>query len=199
MGAPLPMFVALLRGINVSGHNKIPMTELRSVCVELGWGDVQTYIQSGNVVFRADAPTPILEGALEQAVERRFGLSVPVVVRAGAEWASYTRNNPFREASEREPSLVMLALAKAAPRDDTVQRLQERATNGETVAQVGDALWIHYAGGAGRSKLSPALLDRTVGSPVTTRNWRTVLNLEKLILPPPGRVECRARPGDEIS
>ena len=75
----------------------------------------------------------------------------------------------------------MLALAKAPPSSDAVQALQERAANGERVVRTGDALWIHYAGGAGRSKLSPALLDRLVGSPMTTRNWRTVLKVGELV------------------
>jgi uncharacterized protein (DUF1697 family) len=74
----------------------------------------------------------------------------------------------------------MLALSKAAPHRDAVDGLHERAANGERITQVGDAIWIHYAGGVARSKLSPALLDRLVGSPVTGRNWRTVLKLDEL-------------------
>ena len=80
----------------------------------------------------------------------------------------------------REPNLVMLALSREPPDPSTVDRLRERATAGERIERVGDALWIHYAGGAGRSKLAPGGLDRVVGSPVTTRNWRTVLKLGEL-------------------
>ena len=177
---PPARFVALLRGINVGGRNSIPMLELRSLCLNLRWADVHTYIQSGNVIFRAAAPAATLEGELEQAIERRFGLSVPVMVRAAADWTRYFGSNPFPEASASEPNLVMLALAKAPPKGGAVQGLQERATSGERIVQAGDALWIHYAGGAGRSKLSPAVLDRLVGSPVTTRNWRTVIKLKEL-------------------
>jgi uncharacterized protein (DUF1697 family) len=74
----------------------------------------------------------------------------------------------------------MLALSKAAPKSDAVKGLRERAANGERVIRVGDALWIHFRSGVARSKLSPALLDRLAGSPVTTRNWRTVLKLDEL-------------------
>lgn len=74
----------------------------------------------------------------------------------------------------------------APPRDDAVDGLRERAVNGERVRRVGDVLWIHYPGGAGRSKLSPGLLDRFVGSPVTTRNWRTVRKLAELAGIPDG-------------
>lgn len=176
----MPTFIALLRGINVGGHNQIPMGELRSLCEGLGWADVQTYIQSGNVVFRADAAAPALEDALGRAIERGFGLSIPVLVRSAAEWAEYLRGNPFPDASDAEPNLVMLALSKNPPAHTAADELGRRGDRGERVALVGDALWIHFAGGAGRSKLSPAALDRLAGSPVTTRNWRTVLKLAEL-------------------
>jgi uncharacterized protein (DUF1697 family) len=172
--------IALLRGINVGGHNKIPMAELRSLCGDLGWGDVRSYIQSGNLVFRADGAVAALEELLEGAIERRFGLAIPVIIRSAAAWPGYLSGNPFPEASQREPNLVMLALSKAPPRPDAVAALQERASGGERVEQVGDALWMHFDGGVARSKLSPAVFDRLVGSPVTTRNWRTVLELNEL-------------------
>ena len=173
-------FIALLRGINVGGRNKVPMPELRAVCGDLGWEGVATYIQSGNVVFRAGGRPASLEGELERAIEERFDLSVSVVVRAAADWPDYVTGNPFPKASESEPNLVMLALSKEPPKQDAVECLRERAADGERIERFDDALWIHYAGGSGRSKLSPSILDRLVGSPVTTRNWRTVLKIEEL-------------------
>lgn len=177
--------IALLRGINVSGRNRIPMQELRTLCTELGWADVQSYIQSGNLVFRAAAAPAILEGELEQAIQRRFDLSIPVLVRSAGDWQAYTQSNPFPDASSTEPNRVMLALSKLPPKPDAAAKLQERAANGERVVQRDDALWIHYSAGVGSSKLSPALLDRLVGSSVTGRNWRTVLQLEELVRPAP--------------
>jgi uncharacterized protein (DUF1697 family) len=170
-------YIALLRGINVSGRNKIPMSELRSLCAELGWRDVQSYIQSGNLVFRAGAAPDKLETELEQAIKRHFGLSISIIVRAAADWPAYVAGNPFPQPSETEPKAVMLALSKAPPNADSAEKLRERAADCERVVQVGDALWLHYGGGMARTKLSPALLDRLVGSPVTARNWRTVLTL----------------------
>ncbi len=177
----LDTFIALLRGINVGGHNKIPMPELRSICADLGWDDVQSYIQSGNLVFKAGTTPANLEDELERAIERRFGLSIPVIVRAGTDWSAYVKGNPYPQASQSEPNLVMLTFSKAPPKQDAVDGLRERALNNERIVQVGDALWIHYGGGVGKSKLSPALLDRLVGSPVTTRNLRTVLKLDELV------------------
>lgn len=175
----LSSFIALLRGINVGGV-RVPMPELRSLCEERGWADVQTYIQSGNVLFRAQGEPARLEEELEEAVERRFGFSVSVLVRSADEWPAYVQGNPFQEESRSEPNLVMLAFSKEPPKSDAADLLQERAAGGERVVRVGDALWIHFASGSARSKLTPALLDRLAGSPVTTRNWRTVLKLEEL-------------------
>jgi len=175
-----PVRIALLRGINVGGRNRIPMAGLRSLCEGLGWVDVRSYLQSGNLVFRSGAPREELERALEDALERRSGLTIPVLVRTAAEWSAHLRGNPFPEASQREPNLVMLALPKAPPAPDAEAGLQERATAGERVVRVGDALWIHFVDGVARSRLSPALLDRRAGSPVTMRNWRTVLALAEL-------------------
>jgi uncharacterized protein (DUF1697 family) len=176
----LVRYIALLRGINVTGRNKIAMPELRAACAELGWQDVQTYIQSGNLIFQADAAAEAVEAALGKAIDQRFGLSIPVIVRAASDWPAYVQANPYPKESEREPNLVMLALSKARPKPDAAEKLQERAASGERIAQAGDALWIHYPQGAGRSKLSPALFDRLVGSPVTARNWRTVLKINEL-------------------
>ena len=172
-------FVALLRGINVSGHNKVPMAELRALAEEIGLADVRTYIQSGNLFFSADKQDG-LEEKLETAIERRF-IPVPVIVRSAAEWARYPASNPFPEAAEAEPNRVMMMLSKAPPKPDAVAALQERARDGERIASAGGALWIHYPDGAGTSRLSPSLIDRLIGSPATARNWRTVLKIQEML------------------
>jgi uncharacterized protein (DUF1697 family) len=177
---PQHTFIALLRGINVSGRNKIPMADLRSLCDGLGWGDVETYIQSGNVVFKAAGAAGKHEAGLESAIQRQFGLSISVIVRAADAWPAYVKGNPFPEACQREPKAVMLGLSKTPPKPDAAEKLQERADDGERVALVGDALWLHYGNTVAKSKLTPALLDRLVGSPVTARNWRTVLTLNDM-------------------
>jgi uncharacterized protein (DUF1697 family) len=173
-------YIALLRGINVTGRNKVPMAELRSLCGELGWAGVRTYIQSGNVIFAAAGPRAEQETRLERAIETRFGLSIPVIVRAAKDWPDYVAGNPFPEASRTEANRVLLALSKATPAPDAEGRLRERAAHGERVTRVDDALWVHYPSGVGQSKLSPALFDRLVGSPVTARNWRTVLRIHEM-------------------
>ena len=81
-------YIGLLRGINVGGHNKIPMADLRTLVATMGWSQVQTYIQSGNLVFTAAGAPAAIEDQLEQAIERHFALSIPVLVRAAADWTT---------------------------------------------------------------------------------------------------------------
>ena len=91
-------FVALLRAVNVGGR-KLPMAELRALCSELGWSDVATYIQSGNLDFSAGETAAELESALERAISERFELDVPVIVRSAGAWSAYAKSNPFPEAA----------------------------------------------------------------------------------------------------
>ena len=172
--------VALLRAVNVGGR-KLPMADLRALCGELGWKDVATYIQSGNVIFSAAGAKASLEAELEQAITRRFGLDVPVIVRTAAEWAAYAGSNPFPVAARDEPNRLMLLLSKAPPVKGAEDLIQAKAGAGEKVARSGDALWIHFPGGAGTTKLTPKLIDRAIGSPATARNHRTILKLEEML------------------
>ncbi len=178
---PLAKVIGLVRGINVGGHNVIPMAELRSLCTSIGWQDVQTYIQSGNLVFSAAGTPAAAEATLEHAIHKRFGFSVIVVVRTASDWAKYIKSNPFPETTGKEPNRVLLALAKKQVHPGAAEALLAKATFGERIVQGKDALWIHFCGGVGKSKLSPALLDRLVGSSVTARNWNTVIKLEQMV------------------
>lgn len=157
------------------------MKTLRAICAEIGCEGAQTYIQSGNLVFASASVAGKLEKRLEQAIETEFGFSIPVVVRSASRWAGYIEANPFpREAAEAS-NRVLLALSSLPPQATASSELQKRATLGERVVRTGDAIWIHYAGGIGRSKLTPAVLDRHVGASVTARNWRTVLKLGAMV------------------
>ena len=173
-------FIALLRGINVSGRNMIPMADLRAICSKSGMTGVETYIQSGNLVLSAAGKPEAIEAEIEGLIERRFELSIPVIVRRASAWPAYIRSNPFAKESRTEANRVMLGLSKRTPLPGAVEGLQERAANGERVKQAGDALWIHFPNGSGTSKLSPSVFDRLVGSPVTIRNFNTVVKLGEM-------------------
>jgi len=172
--------VALLRAVNVGGR-KLPMAELRALCGKLGWRDVATYIQSGNLVFTAAGKSEAIEKALEQAIAEGFGLDVPVVVRTAAQWADYPSRNPFAKAARDEPNRLILLLSKSPPATGAEDVIQARATAGEIVKRAGDALWIHFPEGAGTSKLTPSLIDRAIGSPATSRNHNSVMKLKEML------------------
>lgn len=169
--------VALLRAVNVGGR-KLPMAELRALCEEIGWDDVATYIQSGNVVFTVAGETEAIERRLERALAEGFGLDVPVVVRSAVQWATLAAGNPF---ATEPPNRVMLLLSKARPADGAEKAIEGRGRNGERVRRIGDALWFHYPEGAGISRITPSLIDRAVGSPATARNFNTVLKLREML------------------
>jgi uncharacterized protein (DUF1697 family) len=172
--------VALLRAVNVGGR-KLPMAELRALCGELGWSDVATYIQSGNIVFTAPGKPEAIEAALEAAISKHYGYEAPAIVRTAAQWAHYPPANPFPKIAKDEPARLHLLLSKRPPAKCAEDAIQARAKADEQVRRAGDALWIYFPGGAGTSKLTPALIDKAVGSTVTARNYRTVATLLEML------------------
>ena len=168
--------IALLRGINVGGNRKVSMAELRGLAEELGLGSVRTYVASGNLVFDSDEAPAALEAKLERAIEGRFGFPVDVIVRTGEEWAAIAEGNPFRQEGRAAPNLVMMAVGKEAPDDEAVSALRARASPNEKVERVGDAVWIWFGDGAGRSRIGTGPAKGVW----TSRNWRTVQALREM-------------------
>lgn len=175
------MAIALLRGINVVGKKQVPMAELRALAAGLRLGDAETYIASGNLLFTTKLAPAAVEARLEAALEERFGFEVAVIVRSGADWLRYAAGSAFPAAERERPNLLLLGLSKARPRPDAIAALRPYCQSGERIALSGDALWIDYRESVGKSKVTPAVLDRLVGSPVTARNWRTVQALAAIV------------------
>jgi uncharacterized protein (DUF1697 family) len=171
-------FVALLRGINVGGHRKVPMAELRELASGLGLEGVRTYVASGNLLFSSDDGAAALEQKLERAIGDRFGFDVDVLVRSAADWVTYVAGNPMQEESEHQPNLVMLTLGKRPATDADVAALRAKASANERVERVHDAIWTWFGDGAGRSKVANGPPGKEIW---TTRNWRTVANLRQML------------------
>jgi uncharacterized protein (DUF1697 family) len=170
-------YIALLRGINVGGRNTLPMVGLRELAAELGWSEVRTYIQSGNLVFDASGKAAALEVALEKAIAAKFGFAPAVIVRTAAQLNSLAEANPFPKESGKTPHWVLLGLTKHEPKSGAAEAIEAKGQAGERVVEAGGGLWFHYPSGVGTSKLTPALIDRAAGSPLTARNWRTMTTL----------------------
>jgi len=173
--------VALLRGINVTGQKKVAMATLRELAEKLGYQNPETYIQSGNLVFGSQATPAALEAELEKAIQRRFGFFVAVMVRTSRDWARYAKGTPFPDAAAERPNKFYLGLTKAPPPKGAAAELMARAQAGERIVVDKGVLWIDFLEGAGTSKLTPAVLDRVVGSSVTLRNFRTVQAIAKMV------------------
>jgi uncharacterized protein (DUF1697 family) len=183
--ADMPTHVALLRGINVGGHNKVPMAELRELVAGLGHGDVATYIQSGNVVFSAAGKdSPALASALEKAIAARFGFTIRVVVLSRAELAKVAADNPY--TGETNPRLVHVVFLTAKPGPDVTERVanarrraeQKQPGTRDTAEVKGRAIFLHTPDGFGRSELAAQMAGGKGGDVAgTARNWATVTKL----------------------
>jgi uncharacterized protein (DUF1697 family) len=170
----VPTYVALLRGINVGGRNKLPMSDLRALVESLGHTDVTTYIQSGNVIFTsAKAVAP---GALEAAITGACGLEITVVLRTPAELTKVVKANPFSRA---DLSTVHVGFMARQPPKALVAKLDAARFEPEAVVVHGAELYFHVPDGMGHSKL-PDYVGRQLKIPTTVRNWNTVLKLASL-------------------
>lgn len=172
--------VALLRAVNVGGR-KLPMSELRAHIARLGWENVATYIQSGNLVFDAACSPAEAEAAIEALIRDHYGYEAPAIVRTRAEWTHYPDGNPFPEAARQTPGYLLMLLSKQPPKADAAELIEARATMGERARKAGDAIWIHFPEGSGKSKLTTALLDKAIGSIATSRNYRTICTLKDML------------------
>ena len=172
--------VALLRAVNVGGR-KLPMAALRAQVEALGWWNVATYIQSGNLVFDAPCSAAEAETAIEALIRKHHGYEAPAIVRTRAQWRHYPETNPFPDVARETPGYLLMLLSKEPPAADAAEAIQARATLGEQARQTGDAVWIHFPEGSGKSKLTPALLDKAIGSPATSRNYRTICTLRDML------------------
>ena len=176
----MPTHIALLRGINVGGHKKIAMSDLRGFVTDLGFDDVRSLLQSGNLVFQGMPSGVDLERLLEVEAEVRLDLRTTFLVRTAKEWEAVIKRNPFREAAESDPAHLVVIFLKDVPRPHAVNLLQS-AIKGPEVMRTGDRqLYIVYPAGIARSRLTNKLIEDKLGTQGTGRNWNTVLKLAVL-------------------
>ncbi|WP_137992615.1 DUF1697 domain-containing protein [Streptomyces vilmorinianum] len=177
-------YAALLRGINVGGHRRVPMAELRSLLEELGHRNVRTYLQSGNVVFTTDADEPAdeeLAAALEDAVEKHFGFRVDCLVRGAEYLAAVADACPFPAAELEAKQVHVTYFSEQAGRERFA--LIDQAAFLPEEFRLGDrCLYLYAPEGLGRSKLAEALSRPALvkGIVATSRNWNTVVKLVEM-------------------
>jgi uncharacterized protein (DUF1697 family) len=174
------VFVALLRGINVGKHRRVAMADVRAALEEAGYPDVNTHLQSGNVVLRArEPPRETVERAIEKALRTGLDLEIDVIVRTARELARITKGNPLIGPGT-DPATLHVAFLKSKPSAATAGALDSAAFGRDEFVLRGAELYLRYPEGYGRSKMTAAFFERTLRTPVTVRNWRVVTKLAEL-------------------
>ncbi len=172
--------IALLRGINVGGKNRLPMKDLAAMFVDAGCDDVRTYIQSGNVVFGADQTlAEDIPSRIGASIRDRFGYEVPVVIRRAPDLEAIVEANPFLEAGAETDRLHVVFLADA-PHAEHVEALDPDRSPPDEYAVRGSEIYLHCPNGLARSKLTNAYFDSRLLTVSTMRNWKTVRKLLEL-------------------
>jgi uncharacterized protein (DUF1697 family) len=176
----VPRYAALLRGINIGPRNRIAMPALREALDQAGFEDVQTYLQSGNVVLTSRAGADAVRRHVEQVIRERFGLDIAVVVRTKAELAAVVRRNPLRQVATNPKTYQVTFLERKLP-VNVVRELEALAGPDEQVVTHGREVYAWHAAGAARSKLWARLAGKSLGVTATSRNWTTVEALAELV------------------
>jgi uncharacterized protein (DUF1697 family) len=177
----LAKHVALLRGVNVGGNNLLPMKNLADIFIEAGCADVRTYIQSGNVIFRAvDSVVEEIPGRVMQLITKRFGYRTPVILRTAAQMGDTILNNPFAKPGTPENLQLVLFLSDL-PNAERVRSLDPDRSPPDAFFVRGREIYLQFPNRMARTKLTNAWFDSKLATTSTGRNWNTVLKLFELM------------------
>jgi uncharacterized protein (DUF1697 family) len=173
--------ISMLRGVNVGGNRKIKMDALRALYESLGLQQVQTFIQSGNVVFRTKARSlPPVTKRIEDAIEEAFGFRSDVLCRTTSELRSVIARNPFAARKDVDPAKLLVVFLSGNIDDDALARLLQIKADPEELRPDGSELYIHFANGLARPNLSMAHVEKAHKKAWTGRNWNTVMKLMEI-------------------
>lgn len=177
----MPIYVSMLRGINVGGNKRIKMDALRGSFEALGFEQVKTFIQSGNVVYKGTkASTTALSSRLEKRLLDDFGVAVPVITRTIDEMAAVIKNNSFAAAKGIDQEKLHVMFLSAAPTPDALSKFAALIAEPEQCRCIGKEIYLYLPNGVAESKLMKSPLDRILSVVTTTRNWRTVNSLHQM-------------------
>lgn len=171
-------WIALLRGINVGGKNKIKMAELRAALESAGLADIQTYIQSGNIVFKSSQTAGKLQILVKTTIESGWGYDVPTMVLKANELKKIVANNPFTEGDE---NFLHATLLQSKPKAAAVKDTQDHDFGIDEFLVDGKCVYIYCPSGYSKTKITNGFFEKRLGVSATTRNWRTVNRLIAMI------------------
>lgn len=171
----MPVIVSMLRGVNLGPHHRLKMDALRAVYESLGFTDVQTYVQSGNVVFRTNSrDLAAVAQRIENAIERKFGFHADAIVRTTAEMRRTVERNPFAARRDVEPNKLLVTFLAGDPDSEARNKLLQMKTDPDEVRVEGREVYIYFASGLARPKLSWMQVAKMLKTSGTGRNWNTV-------------------------
>ncbi len=181
--ADMPTYISMLRGINVSGHKRIKMSQLQEMFEALGFEQVRTYIQSGNVVFEAGTNSaPDVSRKIEEKILSSFGFSVAVISKTPAELGKTLQDNPFLKKRGVDTSKLHITFLAKAPAETALKKLGALNAGSDQWQCRGSGVYLYCPNGYGTTKLSNNALEKVLSVTATTRNWRTVNQLYQMAL-----------------
>lgn len=179
----MPLLISFIRGINVGGHKKIKMADLRDLYLDLGYHNPRTLLQSGNVVFEAaETDLAAVAARIEAGIRGRFGFAAEALLRTPAAFRAALANHPFDAEQLDRGNHAMIVFLTGAPDEDALAALRANNPGREAMAAAGDALYIFYTDGVARSKLDTRRIESALGVVGSARNWNTCQRLLKLLL-----------------
>ena len=171
-------YLSLLKGINVGGYKRIGMPDLSALYRNLGLENVQTYIQSGNVVFSSTDSDPVeLAGKIEEGIQAQFGFSVRVLVRTQEEWLQIFQNNPFLKRDSIDTGKLHVTLLTDYPGEELSEKIRLIQSEPDEFILSGKTVYLYCPNGYGRTKFSNDFFEKKLKVEGTTRNWNTVASL----------------------
>jgi uncharacterized protein (DUF1697 family) len=177
----MPIYIAMLRGINVGGHKRIKMDKLRASFETLGFEQVKTYIQSGNVVFKTKKLSPAtLSKRIEEKIESDFGFSASVITRSSDELARTIERNPFLKEREIDREKLHVMFLSDVPAPPALKKLDGLTTAPDQFRSSDREIYFYLPNGVSQSVLMKSPVDRILAVATTTRNWKTVNSLHQM-------------------
>jgi uncharacterized protein (DUF1697 family) len=174
----MAVVISMLRGVNLAGKRKVKMEALRALYESIGLRDARTLLQSGNVLFKSGRKDlGALTGLIEGAIERKFGFHSDVVLRTSAELRDVIARNPFGNRAGVEASKLLISFLVSEPAAEARENVLRIKAEPEELRIDGREVYIYFPNGMGRPKLSMALVERTLKTSWTGRNWNTVRKL----------------------
>jgi uncharacterized protein (DUF1697 family) len=171
-------YIAILRGINVSGQKLIKMDALRKSFENLGFHKITTYVQSGNVVFTGKEAEPdVLAQTITRQINKDFGFDVPVIVLTIDSLKQIIGRNPFLKDSNKDTAFLHVTFLSAKPQKINFNTIEEKKLNGEAISFTDNAIYLYCPNGYGKSKLNNSFLETKLKVGATTRNWKTTNEL----------------------